>query len=60
MITIQITLGYAIIHLLSVIYLFNMFDSQGYIADEFDRWVVWLLAPAIVIITFIRAIGGNK
>ena len=60
MIDIQIGLGYAIIHLLSVIYMFKMFDSQGYIADEWDKLIVWLFAPEIVVITLIRAIGGIK
>lgn len=60
MFILQIILGYIIIHIISVIYMFNMFDSQGYVADEFDRWFVWLFAPQIIVITFIRAIGGNR
>lgn len=59
MINIQIGLGYAIVHLLSVIYMFKMFDYQGYDADEWDRWIVWLFAPELIIITFIRALGGK-
>ena len=54
---IKILLVYAIIHLLSVIHMFNIFEHEGYIPDSVDKWVVWLFAPEIVVITFIRALG---
>ena len=60
MIQIQIGLGYTIFHLISVIFIFEMFDSQGYVADRLDKWMVWLFGPEILIITFIKAIGGIK
>lgn len=60
MINIQITLGYAIIHLISVIYIFNMFDYNGYIPDKIERIIVWVFAPEILIMTLIRVIGGDK
>lgn len=56
----QFILLYAIIHLSSVVYMFHMFDYEGYIADELDRCIIWLFAPEIVVITLIKAIGGNK
>ena len=59
MINIQIGLGYAIIHLICVIYMFKMFEFFDYIPDELDNWMVWLFAPIIVIVTFIKAIGGK-
>lgn len=57
--TIQFILGYCIIHLICVIYMYKMFESQDYIPDELDNLMVWFFAPEIIVITFIKAIGGK-
>lgn len=54
---IQIGLCYAIIHIICVIYLFNVFECQNYVADDWDKIIVWLFAPLVIIITLIRTIG---
>lgn len=56
----QILLICIMVHLVCVIYMFNLFDSQGYVADEFDRLLVWLFAPEIIVIIWIKIIGGIK
>lgn len=60
MLIVQIILGYLIIHIISVIYMFHVFDFQGYEADELDRWTVWLFAPEIILSIFIKFIGGRN
>lgn len=47
-ISINITLGYLLLHMLGVVYMFNMFESVGYEADEIEQILVWLFAPFIV------------
>lgn len=59
MILCRIILGYAIIHMISVIHMFNVFDKEGYIPDDYDRWTVWLFAPILIIMTLIRMLGGR-
>ena len=56
----EIILLYAIIHLFSVVYMFKMFDSQNYVADDLDMIIVWLFAPFLVTITLIKVIGGKN
>ena len=60
MLIVQIILGYLIVHIISVIYMFHVFDSQGYETDELDRWTVWLFAPVIILSIFIKFIGGKN
>lgn len=56
MIGIQIGLCYAIIHIVCVIHMFDVFECANYVADKWDRIIVWLFAPLIIIITLIRTI----
>lgn len=49
MISIQIGLGYLIIHLLCVMYIYGLFNSQNYVADEIENILVWLFAPEFII-----------
>ena len=56
----EIILLYAIIHLFSVVYVFKMFDSQKYIADDLDTIIVWLFAPIIVVFTFLKVVIRGK
>lgn len=53
MININITLGYLLFHMLGVVYIFNMFESVGYEADEIEQVLVWLFAPFIVVMVWV-------
>ena len=53
MFNIQILLGYLIIHLLCVVYMFNMFNHANYESDEIDYWLVWLFAPEFLLMVFV-------
>lgn len=48
---IHYVLLYLIIHILSVIHLFNVFKSEGYEHEDFDIYSVWLFAPILIFIT---------
>lgn len=61
MISINITLGYLLLHMLSVVYMFNIFESVGYEADEVEQIIVWLFAPFIVAMVWVMMIiKGDK
>lgn len=53
MFNIQISLGYLIIHLLCVVYMFNMFNYVNYEPDAIDYWLVWLFAPEFLLMIFV-------
>ena len=53
MISINITLGYFIIHLLCVLYIFNMFNSESYDADEIEKILVWIFAPEFLLMVWV-------
>ena len=56
MISINITLGYLLLHMLGVVYMFNMFESVGYEADEIEQILVWLFAPFLIAMVWVTMI----
>lgn len=56
MISINITLGYLLLHMLGVVYMFNMFESAGYEADEIEQILVWLFAPFLIAMVWVMMI----
>lgn len=59
---IQFVLGYGIVHVVCVIHIFNMMDYFKYKPDDFEKITVWVMAPAIILLIFIRTIfkGGKR
>lgn len=59
---IQFVLGYGIVHMVCVIHIFTMMDYFKYKPDDFEKITVWVMAPEIILLIFIRTIfkGGKR
>ena len=61
MIELRISLIYLIVHLLCVVYIFFILDSAKYQSDDFDKVMIWSLAPILVIVMLVRLfLKGGK